>query len=122
MSSAFTEVVIDCHDPMALAVFWSHVLGYKVIDEDGESVEIGRRAGPDAAPDKPTLLFERVPESKIVKNRVHIDVTPVGIEQAAEVERLLGLGARHVDIGQGQQTWVVLADPEGNEFCVLRPR
>jgi Glyoxalase-like domain len=121
MSSKFTEVVIDCHDPRALAVFWSQVLGYEVIDEDGESVEIGHRTGDGAAPELPTLLFERVPESKIVKNRVHLDVTPVNIEQSAEVERLLALGARHVDIGQGQQTWVVLADPEGNEFCVLRP-
>jgi hypothetical protein len=107
---------------MALAIFWCHVLGYGVIDEDGESVEIAHKASPDAEPDLPTLLFERVPESKIAKNRVHIDVTPVDSEQAAEVGRLLALGARHVDIGQGRQSWVVLADPEGNEFCVLRPR
>ena len=64
------------------------------------------------------LLFCKVPEGKTVKNRLHLDLRPE--DQAAEVERLIGLGARKVDIGQGSQTWVVLADPEGNEFCVLR--
>ncbi len=59
-----------------------------------------------------------VPDAKAVKNRLHIDLRPD--DQAAEVERALSLGARHVDIGQGEQTWVVLADPEGNEFCILR--
>jgi hypothetical protein len=68
----------------------------------------------------PTLTFARVPESKTVKNRLHIDVSPIDGAQEAEVERLLVLGARRVDIGQGEQSWVVLADPEGNEFCVLR--
>jgi hypothetical protein len=74
------------------------------------------RAGPVA----PTLVFALVPESKTVKNRVHIDVSPIDRDRDEEVQRLLGLGARHVDVGQGEQSWVVLADPEGNEFCVLR--
>ena len=65
----------------------------------------------------PGILFERVPERKSVKNRLHLDFRP--IDQDAEVARLLGLGARHADVGQGEQTWVVLSDPEGNEFCVL---
>ena len=73
-------------------------------------------------PDAPALLFLRVPERKVVKNRLHIDVNPVNCDQQQEVERILALGARHVDVGQGEQTWVVLADPEGNEFCVLRDR
>jgi hypothetical protein len=65
-------------------------------------------------------VFVPVPEPKTIKNRLHIDVLPVGGDQAQEVERVLALGARRVDVGQGVQTWVVLADPEGNEFCVLR--
>jgi hypothetical protein len=68
------------------------------------------------------LTFVPVPEAKSGKNRLHIDVNPIGCNQDEEVERLLGLGARRVDIGQGERSWVVLADPEGNEFCVLRDR
>jgi hypothetical protein len=56
-----------------------------------------------------------------VKNRIHLDVTPAGADQAEELERLLALGARRVDIGQGETPWVILADPEGNEFCLLSP-
>ena len=77
-------------------------------------------AGPPGSGPSPT--FVPVPEAKTVKNRLHIDVNPVGCDQAQEVERLMGLGARRVDIGQGDPSWVVLADPEGNEFCVLRAR
>jgi hypothetical protein len=124
MTSRFTEVVIDCHQPPRLADFWCAVLGYEIIDAHEDVVEI---AGwePTAenvrrGPVPPTLLFVRVPEAKTVKNRLHIDVSPIDCTQDAEVERLIDLGARHVDIGQGQQSWVVLADPEGNEFCVLR--
>jgi len=74
-------------------------------------------------PVPPTLTFARVPEGKIVKNRVHLDVSPTDREQAEEVRRLLGLGARHADVGQtGEEPWVTLADPEGNEFCVLADR
>ena len=70
--------------------------------------------------DSPDILFLEVPESKTVKNRVHLDLRPD--DQQAEVRRLTELGARQVDIGQGEQSWIVLADPEGNEFCVLRRR
>ena len=124
MTSRFTELAIDCHRPRELAAFWCAVLDYEVIDERDDLVEIAGwqptaeaiRAGVRA----PTLTFARVPESKTVKNRLHIDVSPIDGAQEAEVERLLALGARRVDIGQGEQSWVVLADPEGNEFCVLR--
>lgn len=125
MASRFTEVVVDAHDPRRLAEFWAEVLGYRVIDDrDDGDVEIGSweptaeafRAGPQP----PTIYFARVPEGKAVKNRVHLDVSPVDTTQEAEVERLVALGARHVDVGQGEQSWVVLTDPEGNEFCVLR--
>jgi hypothetical protein len=117
MASRFTELIVDCANPDRLAQFWCAVLGWQRRDGEGDEIEI---SGPEGS--GPTLLFIRVPEPKTVKNRLHIDVNPVGCEQAEEVERILALGARHVDIGQGEQTWVVLADPEGNEFCVLRSR
>ncbi len=124
MTSRFTEINIDCHDPRRLAAFWCAVLGYSVIDESEEWIEIaGASVAPEEvrrAPVPPTLVFVPVPEAKSMKNRLHIDVSPVDCSRDEEVERILGLGARHVDIGQGEQSWVVLADPEGNEFCVLR--
>jgi hypothetical protein len=118
MASKFTELIVDCADPNRVAAFWAAVLGWeRTADSTDNEVEL---AGPPGS--APRLLFIRVPEAKAVKNRLHIDVNPVGCEQAEEVARLLGLGARRIDIGQGEQTWVVLADPEGNEFCVLRSR
>ncbi|HLJ68504.1 MAG TPA: VOC family protein [Chloroflexota bacterium] len=124
MTSRFTELAIDSHQPRRLAEFWCAVLGYEVIDEDDDIIEIAsRRPGPGAmraGPVPPTLVFVTVPEGKTVKNRVHIDVNPIDCSQDQEVERILALGARRVDIGQGEQSWVVMADPEGNEFCVLR--
>jgi hypothetical protein len=115
MTSRITGVVIDCADPIPLAAFWSQVLGY-------------RSAGdPDFAwletPEGTVAVgFQRVPEAKVVKNRVHVDLTPADTTQAEEVARLLAIGARHADVGQGSDvSWVVMADPEGNEFCVLRP-
>jgi len=128
MASRFTEIVVDCHDTEAQAVFWAAVLGYRVVDSSDGDVEIAPLEYEPAdfaeqvrrAPTAPTLMFQLVPEGKTVKNRLHIDVSPIDRTQEAEVERLIALGARHVDIGQGEQSWVVLADPEGNEFCVLR--
>jgi Glyoxalase-like domain len=73
------------------------------------------------APSVPTLVFVAVPEGKAVKNRLHLDVRPIDGPHEAEVERLIALGARPADVGQGRVPWVVLADPEGNEFCVLGP-
>jgi hypothetical protein len=121
MAANFTELVVDAHDPHALAAFWSSVLGWGIVPTDDpeddleEEVEIGP---PDGS--FPTLLFVQAPDEKVVKNRLHIDVRPAGISQEEELARLLGLGAVEVDIGQGEQTWHVLADPEGNEFCLLR--
>ncbi|WP_052850530.1 VOC family protein [Streptomyces avicenniae] len=128
MASKFTEMVIDCADPAGLAHFWCAVLDYEVQDEDEEDgvVLIGSPAVPEGksrpGPVPPMLTFARVPEGKTVKNRLHIDVNPTDREQADEVARLLGLGARHADVGQGDASWVVLVDPEGNEFCVLATR
>ena len=117
MASRFTELVVDCADPRRLAEFWGAVLGWQPTGRYQEAIEI---AGPPGS--GPSLVFIPVPEAKAVKNRLHIDVNPVGCDQDEELERLLGLGARRVDVGQGEQAWVVLADPEGNEFCLLRRR
>ncbi|MFC9675925.1 MULTISPECIES: VOC family protein [unclassified Streptomyces] len=126
MTSKFTELAIDCADPRALARFWCSVLGYEVQDEEDGLVTIGSPAAPVGkdrpGPVPPALTFARVPEGKTVKNRLHIDVNPTDREQDEEVRRLLGLGARHVDVGQGDVSWVPLTDPEGNEFCVLATR
>jgi hypothetical protein len=126
MSSKLTELAIDCADPQALARFWCAVLDYEVQEQDDEVVTIGSPATPGAksrpGPVPPVLTFARVPEAKTVKNRLHIDLNPVDREQGDEVSRLLELGARHADVGQGDASWVVLTDPEGNEFCVLASR
>lgn len=112
MSLRWQAVVIDCHDPELVSRFWSGALSLPLhADEDGEWwLEPGEGS--------PDILFEKVPEAKAVKNRVHLDLRPD--DQRAEVARLIGLGARTKDIGQGDVTWVVMADPEDNEFCVLR--
>ncbi len=118
MTSRFTELCIDCHDPRRLAVFWAQVLDWRVDADDEDEVAV---VDPEGR--APSLLFAPVPEDKTVKNRLHIDVNPRDRDQEAEVERLLLLGARRADVGQGDDvSWVVMADPEGNEFCVLRSR
>lgn len=128
MTSRFTELAIDCADPHALARFWCAVLGYEVQDEEEDGVvTIGATASADELPGPgpvpPTLTFARVPEGKVGKNRLHLDLSPSDQDQDDEVRRVLGLGARHADVGQtGDEPWVCLADPEGNEFCILRSR
>ena len=119
MASKFTELVVDASDPKALADFWCAVLGWQIVDAD-ESARVYEIA--DEPDSRPSIVFLPVPEPKTVKNRIHIDVRPSGCDQAEEVERVMALGARPVDVGQGEQPWVVLADPEGNEFCILRKR
>jgi Glyoxalase-like domain len=104
----------DCADPAAIARFWAEALDYQSFpSDDPNEAAIAPKSGGGMH-----ILFLRVPEGKSVKNRLHLDLRPD--DQAAEVERLLALGAKKVDIGQGSPTWVVLADPEGNEFCILR--
>ncbi|HEV3311495.1 MAG TPA: VOC family protein [Chloroflexota bacterium] len=128
MTSRFTELIIDAKDPAALARFWCHVLGYQIVSEEDDVVAIWDRSVEEQERDQevrsgpvvPALVFVPVPEEKAVKVRIHIDVNPIDVTQEEEVERLIGLGARRVDVGQGDVSWVVLADPEGNEFCVLR--
>jgi hypothetical protein len=127
MGSRLTEIVVDCQDPVAQAAFWAAVLGYHVVRTEDGQVEIAAWAHepPDLAeqvrqaPIVPALVFATVPQGKVVKNRLHLDIRPVDGSYQAEVERLVALGAQRADVGQGSQPWVVLADPEGNEFCVL---
>lgn len=115
MSCRFTELVVDCSDPHLVGAFWKEVLGYELAEQDADQYFI---KGPPGS--GPGILFGTVPEGKTVKNRLHIDVNPVDRDRDAEVDRILALGARKIDIGQGDVSWVVLADPEGNEFCVLQ--
>ncbi|MCT9080997.1 VOC family protein [Streptomyces fulvoviolaceus] len=116
MALEWEQVNVDATDPAALGRWWAEALGWVVVGDAPDEFEI--------RPEKdrlPGLIFAPVPEAKVVKNRLHLDFRPD--DQEAEVARLLALGARHADVGQsGDEPWVVLADPEGNEFCVLGPR
>jgi catechol 2,3-dioxygenase-like lactoylglutathione lyase family enzyme len=119
MSLRIQCVCIDCHDPSRLAKFWEEALGWRRTYEQDDEVVLEPPAGSSEDGVVPDLLFLRVPEGKTVKNRLHFDLRPD--DQGAEVQRLFGLGARHVSVGQARDSsWVVLADPEGNEFCVLK--
>jgi hypothetical protein len=115
MTLKFEQIVVDCHDFRTLGHWWETALGWGLLDETEGELEI---QNPDGS--HPTLLFLNTPDEKTTKNRLHFDFVPD--DQAAEVERLLALGAKRADIGQGEQSWVVLVDPEGNEFCVLSAR
>lgn len=119
MAPVISQLTIDCTDPHALAAWWRDVLDWTYTWEPApDDDEIG------IAPDDGSAtawLFIKVPELKSGKNRLHVDIRPPnGSSQPAELERLLSLGATRVDIGQGDVPWHVLADPEGNEFCLLR--
>jgi hypothetical protein len=120
MGSVLREVVIDCRDPVRLARFWADVLGWPLTEDPNGYCWLSSTGG-HLTPE-PLLVFVPVPEAKTVKNRLHLDVNPTGCDQAEELERLLGLGARHVDVGQGDVPWIVLADLEDNEFCLLGRR
>lgn len=110
---------IDTTDPVPLARWWAELLGWRITYEDADEVVLEPPAGSAEDGIIPDILFLRVPEDKQTKNRLHIDLRPD--DQAAEVARAERLGATRVDVGQADDvTWVVLADPQGNEFCVLR--
>ncbi|HEX8096316.1 VOC family protein [Jatrophihabitans sp.] len=110
---------IDTTDPDRLATFWQSALGWRRTHQEDDEVVLEPPAGSAEDGVAPDLLFLRVPEAKAGKNRLHLEVRPR--DQAAEVARLEGLGARRVDVGQGSDvSWVVMGDPDGNEFCVLR--
>ncbi len=114
MSLTFQCTVVDCNDAPRVGAFWAELLGKALQSDEADATECWLDFGPEGR----DLLFLTIPERKTIKNRLHLDLRPD--DQEAEVARAISLGARHVDIGQGQQTWVVLADPEGNEFCILR--
>jgi hypothetical protein len=118
MPLALHHVVVDAHDLPRLARFWAQALRWSVLSERDREVVIG----PDV--ESPVgICFMPVTDRKTVKNRLHLDLTTAADDRDAEIERLLGLGARRVDVGQtGEESWTVLADPEGNEFCVVRPK
>jgi len=121
MSLRIQTMCIDTTDPDRLAAFWQSVLGWRRTFEEDDEVVLEPPAGSPEDGIVPDLMFLRVPEAKAGKNRLHLEVRPD--DQAAEVARLEGLGARRVDVGQGPDvSWVVMGDPDGNEFCVLRPR
>ncbi|MEZ5410803.1 MAG: VOC family protein [Acidimicrobiales bacterium] len=112
MGLAWEQVVIESQDSVLLGLWWREALGWVVVNDDPREFEIR-----PAADQVPGLLFLPVERRKQAKNRLHLDFRPD--DQRAEVERLMALGATRVDVGQGDVSWVVLADPEGNEFCVL---
>ncbi len=121
MSCRLSELVLNCHDPELLSRFWCEVLGYVVLTRDNGDIEIGPESGFGGP--APTIIFSHVTDGQTGPLRLHLDVNPVDRDQDAELERLLALGARPADVGQtGEESWHVLADPEGNEFCLLRSR
>jgi hypothetical protein len=110
---------VDTADPAGLAAFWQSVLGWRRTFEQDDEIVLEPPEGSPEDGIAPDLLFLRVPDAKAGKNRLHLDLRPE--DQAAEVVRLEQLGARRADVGQGPDvSWVVMADPDGNEFCVLR--
>ena len=132
MNLRWYTIVIDCHDIAAQARWWVEVLYWHIVYEDEHEVAVVPRdlsedpiAADRWASTPPGLVFVPVPEGKEVKNRLHIDLAPhVSDDRQAQIDRLVALGARRVDVGQDRAdvTWEVLADPEGNEFCVLSSR
>jgi predicted enzyme related to lactoylglutathione lyase len=112
------HIVVDAHDLPGLARFWTRALGWNILSEREREIVIGPDENAPVG-----ICFMPVTEAKTVKNRVHLDLTTEAEDRDAEIERLLALGARRADIGQtGAESWAVLADPEGNEFCVVRPK
>ncbi|MEV6976727.1 VOC family protein [Kitasatospora sp. NPDC093806] len=123
MACRISELLLDCADPELLAAFWCEALGYVELGrEDDGSIQIGSPDGGFGGP-QPTLLLVPSDDPRTGKLRLHFDLNATDRDQDAELERLLALGARPADIGQtGAESWHVLADPEGNEFCLLRTR
>jgi predicted enzyme related to lactoylglutathione lyase len=112
------HVVVDAHDLPKLARFWTQALGWTVLSERALEIVIGPDVNAPVG-----ICFMPVTDPKTVKNRVHLDLTTSAADRDKEIERLIALGAHRVDIGQtGNESWTVLADPEGTEFCVIRPK
>ncbi|HET7276734.1 MAG TPA: VOC family protein [Dermatophilaceae bacterium] len=128
MALRWYHLVVDSHDPSSLARWWAGVLGWEVVYEDDDETDIAPgwagEEGLEWQRQRPQMAFVPVPEAKTLKNRLHLDLAPhLDDDRDAEIQRLLDLGATRVDVGQGPDvSWAVLADPEGNEFCVLSSR
>jgi hypothetical protein len=130
MALRWYGVVIDCRDVKKQARWWAEALDWKLVFESDEECGVDPPWADEDAGDAPWdrtgpgLVFVPVPEGKAVKNRLHIDLAPhTSQDRAAEIARLEKLGAKRVDVGQAADvTWTVMADPEGNEFCVLSSR
>ncbi len=121
MTSRIAQWTLDVHDVSRMADFWSQVLGYEIEQTDHDSVHLYPPEGADPA--ALSVWLQASAATKRDKNRNHPDLRVDGEDLDAEVERVIGLGARHVDVGQtGEEPFVVLADPEGNEFCILRDK
>jgi len=124
MACRISELVVDCAEPRRLATFWCEVLDWVVLEDSSteDELEVGP-AGIGFGGVQPTLVFSRTDEPKTQKLRLHIDVSATDRDQADELSRLLAIGAVPADVGQdGSESWHVLADPEGNEFCLLNRR
>jgi hypothetical protein len=122
MACRITELVLDCHDPDRLASFWCDALGWVVMERADYGVAVGP-PGVEFGGLQPIIVLSRTDEPKTQKLRLHVDVSATDRDQDAELQRLLALGAVAADVGQsGDETWHVLADPEGNEFCLLQGR
>lgn len=118
MPVSLHHIVIDAHDMPGLARFWADVLGWKILSVREREVVVGAHETASVG-----LCFMPVTDRKMVKNRLHLDLTSSPEDREAEISRILALGATRVEIGQtGEESWTVLADPEGNEFCVVRPK
>ncbi|MEQ0560018.1 VOC family protein [Amycolatopsis sp. NEAU-NG30] len=120
MACRITELVLECRDPDRLAEFWCPVLGYEVVGHEPDGLELGV-PGARFGEGPPTLILAQSDNPRVGKLPLHLDVSPAGTTQEEELARLTALGARPKDVGQdGTESWVVLQDPEGNEFCLLR--
>ena len=117
MYSSILNITFDCADPGALARFWGEVTGWDVHERDATPGHLEFAVGPQTA-GGPQLYYVQVPEPKMSKNRIHLDLIPPDGDQETELARLVGLGASVVGDQPAGVAWVILADPEGNEFCL----
>jgi predicted enzyme related to lactoylglutathione lyase len=123
MPTRLVHLVADANEPARLARFWAALLGWEIADETPEEIDVWPAGYTYPDPAAVPIVFVPVPEKKTGKNRVHLDLASGSAAHQAElVSRARDLGGGPVDIGQGEVPWVVMADPEGNEFCVLEPR
>ncbi|MPZ53151.1 MAG: VOC family protein [Acidimicrobiia bacterium] len=119
MTLRWQNIGFDSTEPRPIARWWADFLGWRITSEDEDEIVLEPPEGTPEDGLSPDMIFTRVPETKTVKNRIHLDLRPD--DQAAEVARAESMGATRVDVGQGDEvTWVVMADPDGNEFCILR--